>query len=110
MEGVDQAVKTVGWFGESWGPDGQLGNDAAHAEAPATDVSAEVDAALGLQAISIRLHKGLLDDLKLIANENGIGYQPLIRQALTRFANAEIKRMLRERIAMDGVELHRKAA
>lgn len=95
---------------DNWGPDGPLGNDAEHAVAATTDVSAEVDAALGLQAISIRLHKSLLDDLKLIANENGIGYQPLIRQVLTRFASAEIKRMLTDRIAMENIDTRRKAA
>ncbi len=35
----------------------------------------------------------------MIAEINGIGYQPLIRQVLKRFADAEKKRILRERAA-----------
>ncbi len=42
------------------------------------------------------LQKSLIEDLKHIATLNGIGYQPLIRQILTRFADAEKKRILRE--------------
>jgi hypothetical protein len=35
----------------------------------------------------------------MIAEINGIGYQPLIRQVLKRFAYSEKKRILRERAA-----------
>lgn len=48
---------------------------------------------LALQAISIRLPKALIQDLKDIAQLNGLGYQPLIKQILNRFVDAE-KRML----------------
>lgn len=47
-------------------------------------VSKAVDDALGLQLISVRLQKELLEQLKDLAEEEGIGYQPLIRQILTR--------------------------
>lgn len=107
---TNKKAHTIDSTPDNWGPDGMLGNDEAHAVAAPTDISADVDAALGLQAISIRLHKALLEDLKLIANENGIGYQPLIRQVLTRFASSEIKRMLTERIAMENIDTRRKAA
>ena len=56
----------------------------------------DVDAALELQPISIRLHKSLIEDFKLIAGMNGLGYQTLMRQALRRFADCEKKRILRE--------------
>ncbi len=39
---------------------------------------------LGLQAISIRLQKRLIDQLKQLAEEDGIGYQPYVRQVLMR--------------------------
>jgi predicted DNA binding CopG/RHH family protein len=43
-----------------------------------------VDERLGLQMISLRLQKDLIDALKHLAREAGIGYQPYIRQLLTR--------------------------
>lgn len=43
-----------------------------------------VDDRLGMQTISIRLQKSLIDDLKKLAEEDGIGYQPYVRQLLTR--------------------------
>ncbi len=46
---------------------------------------------LELQPISIRLQKSLIEDYKLIAKLIGTGYQPLMRQVLTRFAEAEKK-------------------
>ncbi len=58
-----------------------------------------IDEALALQAISIRLQKGLLDDLKDIAQIRGFGYQPLIKQILKRFVDAEKKLILQERAA-----------
>jgi len=43
-----------------------------------------LDDRLGMQTISIRLQKCLIDDLKKLAEEDGIGYQPYVRQLLTR--------------------------
>lgn len=75
---------------EAW-ENGSLGRDENFVKV-ATDITEEsVDDALGLQLISIRLQKSLIEDLKWIAKLNGIGYQPLIRQVLTRFVNAEKK-------------------
>jgi hypothetical protein len=44
-----------------------------------------LDDALGLQLISIRLSKSLIERLKALATLEGLGYQPLMRQVLTRF-------------------------
>lgn len=74
---------------------GQLGRDAEYVEKVTIDTSA-IDDTLSLQMISIRLQKGLLDDLKDIAQIRGIGYQPLIKQVLKRFVDAEKKMILRE--------------
>ncbi|MBN9134112.1 MAG: hypothetical protein ABS69_13305 [Nitrosomonadales bacterium SCN 54-20] len=49
-----------------------------------------------LQPVSIRLEKSLIEDFKLIASMYGIGYQPLMRHILKRFADSEKKQILRE--------------
>lgn len=50
-----------------------------------------IDESLGLQTISIRLQKKLIKDLKTLAEENGIGYQPYIRQLLTQHTRDKLK-------------------
>lgn len=82
---------------EAWDT-GQLGDDAAHVRAIEQD-DAQIDEALELQLISIRLQKSLIEDFKALAALNGMSYQPLMRQVLTRFADCEKKRILRERVA-----------
>lgn len=57
---------------------------------------AAIDEALELRPISIRLQKSLIEDFKLIAQLAGVGYQPLMRQVLTRFVDCEKKRILRD--------------
>jgi len=59
-----------------------------------------INDAAELQMISIRLQKSLIEDFKLIAKLNGIGYQTLMRQTLKRFANCEMKRVTREYLAI----------
>ncbi|MDP1697745.1 MAG: hypothetical protein Q8L45_08180 [Xanthomonadaceae bacterium] len=77
---------------------GTLGRDEAHVMALDAKTSRETDDATGLQMISIRLEKSLLRDLKEIAAQHGIGYQPMVRDLLHRFATAEIKTLLQERL------------
>jgi predicted DNA binding CopG/RHH family protein len=77
---------------EAW-ESGKLGRDAAHAKRAPKELEQQVDEALGLQAISIRLNKELIEDFKFIAKVHGIGYQPLMRDALKRFAEMEYKRI-----------------
>jgi len=48
-----------------------------------------LDEKLGLQSISIRLQKTLLDDLKDLSIDDGIGYQPYVRQVLMRHVRSE---------------------
>ncbi len=72
-------TKTDRWESRELG----TSNDSVHVVSE--QLSQEIDQALELQLISIRLQKKLIEDLKNIAIEEGIGYQPLIRQALTRF-------------------------
>jgi antitoxin component of RelBE/YafQ-DinJ toxin-antitoxin module len=49
-----------------------------------------LDASLELQMISVRLQKELLEQLKFIAHHYGIGYQPLMRDVLARWARTEM--------------------
>lgn len=73
----------------------QLGDDEAHVKKyEGADVESFIDDALDLQPISIRLQKSLIEDFKAIGSLHGVGYQPLMRQALRRFADAEKKRLL----------------
>ena len=62
-----------------------LGADAAHAEVAGAEHLAALDDALGMQSISIRMPKSMIDAYKLIATHHGIGYQPLMRDILQRF-------------------------
>lgn len=82
---------------EAW-ENGELGKAAEFARPlPDEDASkdmAQINESLGLQPISIRLEKSLVEDFKTIATINGLGYQTLMRQALKRFAECEMKRIL----------------
>jgi hypothetical protein len=75
---------------------GELGRSEEFARRAPPDLKAEIDDALELQMISIRLQKQLLSDLKFIADYRGIGYQPLVREVLSRFARAEMSAIARE--------------
>lgn len=81
---------------EKW-EDGRLGRSAEDA-AVAQGSKQEVDEALGLQLISIRLQKQLVGDLKKIAEYHGIGYQPMIRDLLNRFARSEVQQIIKQRL------------
>lgn len=79
---------------EAW-ENGELGRDEQHAK-PSKLKMEDLDDACGLQMISIRMQKELLEDLKYLAQYHGIGYQPLMKQALRRFADCEMKHIARE--------------
>lgn len=83
---------------EAW-DNGELGRDEEFVKrAPErAEEEARIDKSLDLQLISIRLQKSLIEDFKYIAELHGIGYQPLMRQVLKRFADCEKKDILRER-------------
>lgn len=81
---------------------GALGLSEEHALASTGDHEQSVDDALGLQLISIRLPKGLIADLKFIATREGLGYQPLVRRVLQRFAAWEFKNMAHENLSNSG--------
>jgi hypothetical protein len=72
---------------------GELGRDAKHAVPASTELAQQVDDALGMQMISIRLPKELIDEYKTLAQFHKLGYQPLMRDALKRFATTELKKI-----------------
>lgn len=79
---------------DAWEPGGGLGESAAHAVAADAGLAAQIDAALTLQPISIRLPKSTIDTYKQLAQLHGVGYQPLMRDAICRWADAELKQLL----------------
>lgn len=78
---------------EAW-ESGELGQDEKFVRRASTNVKAKIDEALGLQAISIRLPKAVIETYKMLATVHGVGYQPLMRDALCRFAESETKQLL----------------
>ncbi|MDE9539811.1 hypothetical protein [Xenorhabdus bovienii] len=92
---TDKRTNLIASTDEAW-ENGELGRSEAHVKVSDDITEDLINEALDLQPISIRLNKSLIEDLKMIADLNGLGYQPLIRQVLNRFANSEKKRILTE--------------
>lgn len=86
MSATDKILGTE----EAWDTEA-LGNDDAYVRVASAEVTEQIDEALCLQSISIRLEKRLIESFKIIAEYHGVGYQPLMRDALNRFAQAEMK-------------------
>ena len=83
---------------EAW-ESGELGDDPKFAKVFEGDVQARIDGAMAMQPISIRLPKSLIETFKLLGEVHGLGYQPLMRRALVRFAEGEMKLVLNEVVA-----------
>lgn len=79
---------------EAWDEDGLLGNDAAHAVLASPETHKAVEDALAMQMISIRLPRSVVETFKALATLEGIKYQPMMREALMRFASGEARRVL----------------
>lgn len=62
----------------------ELGASESHVRKASASREKALDDRLGLQSISIRLQKSLIENLKKLADEDGIGYQPYVRQLLMR--------------------------
>ena len=75
---------------EAW-ESGELGQSPEHVRVAPSKLASEIDDALGLQMISIRLDKELIDMFKLLGGKYQMGYQPLMREALKRFVDGELK-------------------
>ena len=80
---------------DAW-ENGEFGLEEAFIKVTDAAEAAEVDDALDLKMISIRLQNDLIKKLKLIAKYHGIGYQPLIRDLLQKFARSELMQIALE--------------
>jgi hypothetical protein len=67
-------------------------------------MGAQIDEALGLQMISIRLEQDLIESFKLLGTKYDMGYQPLMREALKRFVEGEFKMIASEALEKQKVE------
>jgi predicted DNA binding CopG/RHH family protein len=79
---------------EEW-EEGRLGADINFAKKAPAELEKQVEDALGLKLISIRLPSNLIDAFKLLAEIEGVGYQPLMRDVLARYADSELKQIAR---------------
>lgn len=86
---------------EAW-ETGALGSNEAHAKPASKEIELDIDESLGLQAISIRLPKQLIEAYKLIATHHGVGYQPLMRDILQRFVPEGLREVLHHHEAKAG--------
>ncbi|MDY1548362.1 hypothetical protein [Luteibacter sahnii] len=91
--------KKIPGSAENW-ENGVLGNVAKHAHQVSREDALAIAQAAGvnMQPISIRLPQHLLGVLKEIAKYHGVGYQPMIRDLLERWATGEIKTILADRL------------
>lgn len=69
---------------EAW-ESGELGMNPTTQAPVNSQQEKEMDDALGLIPVSIRLQKTLVEELKVMARKSGIGYQPFIRQILSKY-------------------------
>lgn len=76
---------------EAW-ENGELGTSESHVRKVSKEREMAIDETLGLQMISLRLQKNLIEELKKLAHVAGIGYQPYIRQLLTHHVHGKKKR------------------
>ncbi len=76
----------------------ELGAAEKYAAPSAKDESDAVDSALGLQLISIRLQGSLIEDLKELAVQEGLGYQPLMRMVLTRYVKENEHKLVNHKV------------
>lgn len=82
---------------ENW-ESGKLGMSEDHAVQVSTEETAAIERAAGMKLVSIRLPVVLVSNLKEIAKYYGIGYQPMVRDLMERFARSEIRTILEERL------------
>lgn len=87
--------KSIPASDEAW-DERLLGADEHFVGVVGADNANAIDEAAGSQLISIRMQKSTIEDLKLIASLNGIGYQTLMKQVMQRFVDCEKKQLFRE--------------
>ena len=75
---------------EAW-DDHMVDSDMDYAVAAAPEHEEALDEALGMQSISIRLPRQLIEHYKLIAHVHKVGYQPLMRDVMARWVPNALK-------------------
>jgi hypothetical protein len=88
-------MKKIAGTDEAW-DSRALGADPDHAQVAGPEHAAALDDAMGMQSISIRLPRQLIDTYKLIASHHGVGYQPLMRDILQRFVPEGLQEVMDE--------------
>lgn len=86
---IDQTI-TAKW------EDGEYGRSEEHVAVAPDSVHAELEQAMAMKLVSIRLPVTLIDTLKMIAEHHQIAYQPMVRDLLTRFARSELQQIVAE--------------
>jgi predicted DNA binding CopG/RHH family protein len=74
---------------------GELGQDERFVKKAAASAEKALDGALNLEAISIRLSKDLIDQYKKTAGVLGVGYQPLMRDAIERMSKTYMQEAIK---------------
>lgn len=74
----------------------QLGASMQHAKPATTEDDKALDEDLGLAPISLRLQKEIVAQLKILAKQEGLGYQTYIRQVLTKHVRQSVDATKRE--------------
>ena len=87
------ATKKIESTDEAW-EERTLGASEGHVVVAGDEYLTALDDALGLQSISIRLPKQMIEQYKLIAHFHGVGYQPLMRDVMARFVPGAITEIL----------------
>ncbi|KLJ02848.1 hypothetical protein [Luteimonas sp. FCS-9] len=75
---------------------GEYGRSDEHVVVASEALHNQLDEALAMKLVSIRLPIPLIDSLKAIASFHEIAYQPMIRDLLTRFARSEVQQIVSE--------------
>lgn len=83
---------------EAW-DERKLGADENFVEVVDDETTQQILDSAGTQLISIRMQKSLIEDMKLLASLNGLGYQTLMKQILQRFVDCEKKQIFRELVS-----------
>jgi hypothetical protein len=86
-------MKTIAGTDEAW-EGRELGADAAYTEVAGAEHLTALNESLGMQSISIRIPKQMIEAYKLIAAFHGLGYQPLMRDILQRFIPEGMKEVI----------------
>jgi uncharacterized protein (DUF4415 family) len=92
---------------EAWETE-ELGAEEKHVRVADGELTKQIEDALGMQMISIRLDKSLIESFKMLGLFHGIGYQPLMRDAMKRFAEAEMKAIVSGLVESQRKQQHQK--